>query len=189
MQTRVDLILSYTKGKILDVGYVCGTLHQQLIKKVRKRNIYGLDTETKKENNYYKKGNAEKMPYANKSFNTVVSGELIEHLKHPEKFIKESYRVLKKNGVLIITTPNKYSLINIITKSYNAKLHFNLFGKRELIKIIERNGFKVLKFQCFPYTEESNYGSKHKKLFFLRELIHPLLPQPLQEEMVVIAIK
>jgi SAM-dependent methyltransferase len=46
------------------------------------------------------------LPYPNESFNCVICIETIEHLANPLNCIKEFARVLKKKGILIITTPN-----------------------------------------------------------------------------------
>lgn len=40
------------------------------------------------------------------SVDLIYSGELIEHLYNPDIFLKESSRILKKGGYIIITTPN-----------------------------------------------------------------------------------
>ena len=40
-------------------------------------------------------------------FEAAVSFETIEHLPHPEKFLKELARILKPGGRLVISTPNK----------------------------------------------------------------------------------
>lgn len=40
------------------------------------------------------------------SYDTIVSFQVIEHIKDDELFLKEIYRVLKKGGKCIITTPN-----------------------------------------------------------------------------------
>lgn len=47
------------------------------------------------------------LPFNNESFDVCVSFETIEHLKNQEYFIKEVKRVLKRNGLLILSTPNK----------------------------------------------------------------------------------
>lgn len=44
------------------------------------------------------------LPYEDNSFDFVISDQVIEHLKNPQKAIKESYRVLKKDGIAIHTT-------------------------------------------------------------------------------------
>jgi ubiquinone/menaquinone biosynthesis C-methylase UbiE len=41
------------------------------------------------------------------SFDIVISSECIEHVPDPEKALAEMSRVLKPNGMLIVTTPNK----------------------------------------------------------------------------------
>jgi SAM-dependent methyltransferase len=50
---------------------------------------------------------AQSMPFANASFEVVLLFEAIYYLAAPERFIKESKRVLRKGGILIICTVNK----------------------------------------------------------------------------------
>lgn len=51
-------------------------------------------------------GKADELPFKDESFDTVLCGEVIEHLEDPEKAIKEMSRVLKKDtGKLLISTP------------------------------------------------------------------------------------
>ncbi len=45
-------------------------------------------------------------PYEDNSFDTIVTFQVIEHVKKDEEFIKEIYRVLKEGGQALITTPN-----------------------------------------------------------------------------------
>lgn len=54
----------------------------------------------------YTHGNAEAMPYDNNSFDVVISLETIEHLYNPEKFVLEVKRVLKDDGIFVVSTPN-----------------------------------------------------------------------------------
>jgi ubiquinone/menaquinone biosynthesis C-methylase UbiE len=44
-------------------------------------------------------------PFASQSFDVSVSGEVIEHLRQPDKLIKEMERITKKGGKIIISTP------------------------------------------------------------------------------------
>lgn len=50
---------------------------------------------------------AHNLPFENQSFEVVILFEAIYYLSDPERFIKEAYRVLKNDGVLIIGTVNK----------------------------------------------------------------------------------
>ncbi|MFA4907173.1 MAG: class I SAM-dependent methyltransferase, partial [archaeon] len=134
---RVEFIVSRIHGKTLDVGYYCGTLHKALVKYLPRHNVYGLDIEGKN-SEHYKVGSAEKMPFRAGEFDCIVAGELIEHLKEPEKFVKECNRALKRSGIVIITTPNRESLVNRITRSYFTPIHFSLFTKRELVGLFEK---------------------------------------------------
>ena len=55
----------------------------------------------------YVHGSALEMPFADKSFDRVVSFETIEHLPDHRKFLSEIRRVLKDDGILILSSPNK----------------------------------------------------------------------------------
>ncbi len=50
------------------------------------------------------------LPFKSDYFDCIVAGEIIEHIFDTDAFIDKCKRVLKKNGVLIITTPNCASL-------------------------------------------------------------------------------
>ena len=44
--------------------------------------------------------------FPDNSFDTIISFQVIEHIKDDVLFIKEIYRLLKKGGIALITTPN-----------------------------------------------------------------------------------
>lgn len=44
-------------------------------------------------------------PFANDSFDVVVSGEVIEHLENPEMLLNEMERICKVGGKIILSTP------------------------------------------------------------------------------------
>ena len=50
---------------------------------------------------------ATKLPFANDSFEAIVSIETLEHLPQHDKFLQECRRVLKDGGIFICSTPNK----------------------------------------------------------------------------------
>lgn len=41
------------------------------------------------------------------SVDAVISFQVIEHIKHDKEFVREVYRVLKKGGVFVVSTPNR----------------------------------------------------------------------------------
>ncbi len=54
-----------------------------------------------------RQGSTHAIPLPNRSVDVIVSFETIEHIKMPEDFLDECLRVLRPNGFLIISTPNR----------------------------------------------------------------------------------
>jgi 2-polyprenyl-3-methyl-5-hydroxy-6-metoxy-1,4-benzoquinol methylase len=50
-------------------------------------------------------GDAEFLPFVSDTFDVVLASEIVEHLWDPNSFFDEAFRVLKKGGKLIISTP------------------------------------------------------------------------------------
>ena len=65
------------------------------------------------------------LPFPDHSFDVVVSFETIEHIAEHEAFLAEVSRVLRKDGVFIVSTPNR----PVYSESSGQK---NIFHKKEL---------------------------------------------------------
>jgi SAM-dependent methyltransferase len=52
----------------------------------------------------------ETLPFESGSFDSVLLSDVLEHIRKPEKLITEIYRILKKDGVLIMNVPYYYCL-------------------------------------------------------------------------------
>lgn len=50
------------------------------------------------------------LPFADESFDVVICSELLEHVPHPPAVLGEAYRVLRKDGVLLICVPFLYQI-------------------------------------------------------------------------------
>ena len=85
----------------------------------------------------YVSGSVEKLPFENEQFDIVISFETIEHVKESvqKSFLNEIKRVLKKDGMLIMSTPNKA----IYTDLVNGKnrYHIKEFYAQEYIDFIK----------------------------------------------------
>ena len=116
---RYKCLLQVLSNKIV-LDAACGTGYgSDIIASVAKE-VYGVDISqeainyanshfTANSNLKYIRGDITKLPFEKGKFDVVVSFETIEHVdgKMQAKFLKEIKRVLKPEGVLIISTPNK----------------------------------------------------------------------------------
>lgn len=115
---REEAIRKFIKGLTLDVG--CA--------EKRFADNAGVGIDIRKNENVDVLADAHYLPFRDSVFDTVIAGELIEHLLNPALFLLEAKRVLKTGGRLIITTPNALN-ITIFLKG--------LFGLRGLLDIPE----------------------------------------------------
>jgi len=60
------------------------------------------------------RANVERLPFADETFDLVISMSVIEHLDHPPSVFREFQRVLKPGGTLIVQTPNRYDYVSLI---------------------------------------------------------------------------
>lgn len=89
-------------------------------------------------------------------FDAVVSTEVIEHLFSPHLLPQFSKKLLKPEGILIISTPYHGYLKNLALsifgkwdKHHTALWHgghIKFFSRSTLTKLLEDNGFEVIKF-------------------------------------------
>ena len=87
------------------------------------------------------------------SFDTVVSFETIEHIDEPSqnKFLEEIKRVLRPNGFLVMSTPDKkiYSDLH----NYHNEYHVHEFYKDDFISFLKKKFKKITLFiQYFEVT-------------------------------------
>ncbi|HQS91183.1 class I SAM-dependent methyltransferase [Polaromonas sp.] len=76
--------------------------------------------------------NEEALPFQDTSFDLVTCTEVIEHLEHYRKAIREMYRVLEPHGTLVISTPNILNLKSRVR--YLIFGFYNLFGPLHILE-------------------------------------------------------
>lgn len=116
---RIKSYRVFKKGdKMLDAGCGSGDMAKAIMKKYGVV-AYGTDLNKvaiRRANGVGVKAKIanldEKWPYEDSFFNSVIAAEIIEHVINPDNFLSEAKRVLKKNGYLVITTPNLASWFN-----------------------------------------------------------------------------
>jgi SAM-dependent methyltransferase len=78
-------------------------------------------------------GSALQLPFSNHSFDLIIIQDVIEHLTNTAAFYSEVKRILKTNGNIYLSTPNKFSIFNVLNDPHFG-LPFLSLLKRESIK-------------------------------------------------------
>jgi len=81
-------------------------------------------------------------PCADDPFDVVVAFEAVEYLEYPEALIREAKRVLKRDGLLIISAPDKQAYYN--ERNYTDPAHKTKMYVAEFRKMLERHFARVL---------------------------------------------
>lgn len=157
-KTRINEILDgfeqFRKtNKILDVG--CGPGLFLVEAKKRGWDVYGTEF-TDKQLEYLKsKGiSTEKGKLTDHSFNdgmfdVIISSEVIEHINNPVEEMGHFHRLLRKGGLVYITTPNFNALERYLLKHKYSIIeypeHLSYYTPRTLNFLLRRSGFKKKK--------------------------------------------
>ena len=51
-----------------------------------------------------------RIPLDDESFDCVISGQCLEHVRNPFKVVAEGARILKKGGYMLLTAPNEWRI-------------------------------------------------------------------------------
>lgn len=134
-------------GSILDIGCGNGDKIEYFKKLKTTKEVVGIDIaqDILKGKTNRVCADAQYPPFKSDIFDSVICSELLEHLPNPELCVNEIHRILKKGGVVFISTPVLNIplpiLIPIFRKISGAKLekgeHLHVFSTKKLCNIIE----------------------------------------------------
>lgn len=118
----LEIFSKYKFERILDIGCGDGNFSILLAKACEAKEVYGIEISEKGVELARKNGvkafqldvDEEDFPFKDNYFDAVFAGEIIEHLFDPDHFLDEVYRVLKPEGIFVLTTPNLASIHNRI---------------------------------------------------------------------------
>jgi len=136
--------------KILDLGCGTGRLFKGLMRK--EADLYGADISQEMLNvaskKYSKvkfvKASAYDLPFTDDQFDIVVCAFLIVHLNDLEKAFSEVYRVLKPNGVFILTNINQRKAPKLTLNSKEEIVIKSFYHRPEdVIKALEDVFFEI----------------------------------------------
>lgn len=162
---RYSAIRSIVQNKmVLDIA--CGEGYGSHLLSANAQNVIGVDISEQtikhakekyvNSNLSFKQGSASEMPIEDNSIDVVVSFETIEHHNLHDEMMSEIRRVLKPNGTLIMSSPDKVN--------YNKTLP-------------EPNKFHVKELNFSEFKSLINKNFKHSEFFFQKLVYGSLLCQ------------
>lgn len=153
------LFKKYRGGNFIDIGCLDSPLVNWARFKDKDADILGVDFVTDVVNKRRSKeksinfitGNVYNLPCVSSWFDYVILGEVIEHLEYPQKAIDEAFRILRKGGILALSTPLNEA---IEPGAVDKDRHLWSFTKEDLEEMLVSYGkteFKVLRSRRRPY--------------------------------------
>ncbi|MBU3957244.1 class I SAM-dependent methyltransferase [Patescibacteria group bacterium] len=152
-------------GKILEVGCGYGFLSFLMLSKGREvfaaDIVKGIAKKPLSKGVVFKKISKGKFPFENNTFDCVISTDVIEHVLDESSLVEECWRVLKKEGEIIIATPNIYRLSfwmkTLVLKKpkfpsegnfdpiFGTDQHLREYDKKTLLTLFEKNSWGNIK--------------------------------------------
>jgi len=139
---RYRLAGEFVKEKIvLDIA--CGSGYgAKILAKKGAKEVIAIDIDEKSIKKAKENFREEKVEYIvgdcldtkleDKKFDTIVSFETIEHLKNQDKYLEELKRVLKDDGLIVVSTPNREVFGN------KNPFHVHEFTKKEFEELLKK---------------------------------------------------
>jgi SAM-dependent methyltransferase len=151
-EERIELFRRYVGGpgrRVLDLGCRDGALTQTY---ANGNEVVGVDADREALAEAAKLGIEtrwadldEPLPFEEASFDVVVAGELMEHLRDPARFASEARRVLRPAGTFVASVPNAFRLKNRLRflagrKPESDPTHLHMFSPDEVRALL--SGFE-----------------------------------------------
>jgi len=88
-------------------------------------------------------------------YDLIAALEVLEHLTDPKSAVQNWKKLLRENGRLLITVPNKetirYTLCIHCNRKTPVNAHLHSFSQDSLIKLLNQNGFWVKQTRLFSH--------------------------------------
>jgi ubiquinone/menaquinone biosynthesis C-methylase UbiE len=171
----ISLLQLKENMSILDIG--CGTgwaLGQTARLIDNKGSFYGVDLSAKmierakenfkaKENFHFIKSNAESIPLDDNLFDAIICTNSFHHYLHPDKALKEMYRLIKTGGKVYILDPTAdIWAIKIIHKliHFFENGHAKMYSTKEFKELIVDSGLKYEGRKIIRISQKVHIGQK-----------------------------
>jgi SAM-dependent methyltransferase len=117
-------------------------------------------------------------------FDVVLAGELIEHLSNPGRFLECARRHLYPDGILLLTTPNRFSAIAFLKALRRNQIpvygkpiakHVMCFDEDTIRSLLIRHGFSDISVDYYESVGASPTAYKIRLVNALLRRFRPML--------------
>jgi len=102
-----------------------------------------------------------KIPFSDNYFDKIFTVNTIYFWENPLSFITEIYRVLKTNGILILSFAQK----DFMKKLPFVKDKFSLYDNNDLELLIKKTGFKIVEIENMSEKIKSKSGELVERIY------------------------
>jgi len=91
-----------------------------------------------------------RLPFPDNSFDVIYNKSFMEHLNHPDVFLREAYRVLKPDGMILCLIPDWESQYKTYFDDFTHRTPFTKPSLEDIFKISDFENVNVTKFRQLP---------------------------------------
>ena len=150
----IELSKIKNDSTLLDIGCKYAFLRDILLEKSIKSDYYGVDITDKvfdkikdfDPHKFFVADASQSLPFEDGKFDFIFALEILEHVESPTKMLQEIYRVLKPDGILILSVPNPYAWNEILVnfkKQKDSEGHISAFTWQIMQRLLEFVNFKI----------------------------------------------
>ncbi len=177
MNARDDLVDRFTCRKndpirVLEIGCGMGVTLQHILHRFPHAKVYGIELSEKvtgfgKLQETIRQGNVEKMTldYEENSFDYILFGDVLEHLRDPHGVLRKLRPFLKEKGEILASIPNLMHisvLSELIRGNFTYqdeglldRTHIHFFTKNEIERMFASCGFETMEYISIRVSERS----------------------------------
>ncbi len=151
-------------GSLLDIG--CGSGDFAATMRARGWAVRGTDADPDAARDVAHKhgfqvdvGEIHDLAYPSGSIDAITARHVIEHVRDPQRFVRECWRILKPGGRLVLVTPNVASLGHQLYREHWQGLepprHLFLYGRNTLEQLASASGIESA--EIFSTAQGASY--------------------------------
>ena len=185
LRVIADLLPRKETERILDAGCGSGWLSEMLSAQGRSIHAVDLGLDSIKRassrikriqnpdycnNIFFALGDVYRLPYSDGCFDAAVASEIIEHIEKPVAAFHELGRVIRKDGTLIVSTPYREEIEQVLCIHCNKKTpvnaHLHSFDETTLETLLNDAGFTVQRTMLYVNRPAERFGLAGVTSFF-----------------------